>query len=83
MRHAQEHWLRLQATAAIAHATSGDEKVAIDTRAVMHTSGSMQPTEIETLTNAYNDTKHNAAMRLIEMELIHREIVKQGWQICI
>lgn len=81
MRHAQEHWLRLQAEAAIAHATSGDEKIAIDTRAVMHTSGSMQPTNIETLTNAYSDTKHNAAIRLIEMEMLHRQIVKQGGRI--
>lgn len=92
MRHAQEppdgqyksiqkKWLRFQAEAAIVHATSDDKKVAIDTRAVMHTSGSMQPTEIETLTNAYNDTKHDAAMRLLEMELLHRQIVRQGGKV--
>ena len=77
----QKRWLRLQAEAAIVHATSGDKKVAIDNRAMMHTSGSTQTTDLETLMNAYQGARHNAAMRLIEMDLLQENIVRLGGRV--
>lgn len=71
MRHAQEHWLRLQAQEAVMLANELNPKA---DDFLMQFSES----DVNTLMSVYQEAKRNAATRLVEMELLHRRIVRLG-----